>query len=76
MGWKGSSWRGDSPTTPEVQKKAGKYLGLQHIGYPIPVLFITETAEAAEKLATLQHPYLLAATLEAVREVPRGHAVI
>ena len=60
----------------EVREKARKYLNLQQFGYPIPVLFITETVEAAEKLAGLRCPYLLAATLEAVREGPHGCAVI
>ena len=60
----------------EVREKAGKFLSLQQIGYPIPVLFITETVEAAEKLAMLRCPYLLATTLEAVREGPHGRAVI
>ena len=60
----------------EVREKAGKYLGLQQIGYPIPVLFITETTEAAEKLAGLQYRYLLATTLDAVREGPHGYSVI
>ena len=60
----------------EVREKAGKYLSLQQIGYPIPVLFITETVEAAEKLAGLRCPYLLATTLEAVREGPHGRVVI
>ena len=60
----------------EVRQKAGKYLGLQQIGYPIPALVITETVEAAEKLSRLRCPYLLATTLEAVREGPHGRAVI
>ena len=60
----------------DVKDKAGKYLGLQQIGYPIPALVITETVEAAEKLSRLRCPYLLATTLEAVREGPHGRAVI
>ena len=60
----------------DLQDKAGKYLELQRIECPIPVLFITETVEAAEKLAQLRYPNLLAAHLEAVREGPHGHAVI
>ena len=60
----------------EVEKKAKKYGNLERIGYPIPVLFITETAEAAEALARLRCPFLLATTLDAVREGPHGYAVI
>ena len=51
-------------------------MALVEIGCQIPVLFITETVEAAKKLARLRYPFLLATTLEAVREGPHGRAVI
>ena len=60
----------------DIKDKADKYLELQRIGCPIPVLFITETEEAAKKLAKLRYDYLLATSLEAVRKGPHGHAVI
>ena len=60
----------------DVKKKADKYVALVEIGCQIPVLFITETVEAAKKLARLRYPFLLATTLEAVREGPHGRAVI
>ena len=59
-----------------VRAKAGNYNRLAEIGRPIPVLFITETMEAARNFASLQYPYLLATTLEAVREGPHGRAVV
>ncbi len=59
-----------------VRAKAGNYNRLAEIGRPIPILFITETMEAARNFASLQYSYLLATTLEAVREGPHGRAVV
>ena len=59
-----------------VRAKAGNYNRLAEIGRPLPVLFITETMEAARNFASLQYSYLLATTLEAVREGPHGRAVM
>ena len=55
---------------------ARKYVGLARIGRPIPGLIITETEEAARRVAELCCPYILAATLEAVRKGPHGRAEI
>ena len=66
-----------SARTPRaVEEKAEKYKRFAQIGQPIPVLFITETAEAAKHLSELRCPYLLATTLDAVREGPHGRATI
>ena len=66
-----------SARTPRaVEEKAEKYKRFDEIGQPIPVLFITETAEAADHLSELRYPYLLATTLDAVREGPHGRATI
>ena len=60
----------------EVRKKAEKYAGLAGIGRPIPVLFVTETVEAARRVAALRFPYVLASTLDAVRDGPHGRTII
>ena len=66
-----------SSATPEaVAKKARNYGHLSQIGLPLPSLFITETEEAARNLAVLRHGYLLATTLDAVREGPHGRTFI
>ena len=66
-----------SATTPgQVEKKAINYQRLAASGKPIPVLFITETTEAARNLASLRFPFLLATTLEMVQTGPHGRAVI
>lgn len=54
----------------------GKYRGLVNFGRAVPVLFISETDEAAQILAELRCPFLLAANLDSVREGPHGEAVI
>ena len=59
-----------------VESKAWNYGRLADIGRPIPVLFITETEEAARNFANLGYPYLLAATLDTMREGPHGRAVL
>ena len=59
-------------TPTAVLKKAKKYRNLYHIGHPLPVLFITETTEAAHALSQLGYRYLLAASLDAVRRAPTG----
>ena len=66
-----------SSATPEaVAEKARNYGHLSQIGIPLPSLFITETEEAARNLAVLRHGYLLATTLDAVREGPHGRTFI
>ena len=55
---------------------ARKYVGLARIEHPIPGLVITETDEAARRVAELRCPYILAATLEAVKKGPHGRANI
>ena len=66
-----------SARTPRaVEEKAEKYKRFDEVGRPIPVLFITETAEAAKHLSELRCPFLLATTLDAVREGPHGRAII
>ena len=63
-------------TTPEaLRRKAKKYRGLERIGHPIPVLFITETEDAAKLVADLRYQYVLAARLDAVRQGPHGRAI-
>ena len=59
-----------------VRAKARNYQRLAEIGRPIPVLFITETEEAAIHFAELEYQYLLATTLESLREGPHGRAVL
>lgn len=51
-----------------------KYEGLHRIGSPVVVHFITKTEEAARRLAELRCPYLMAASLDAVRSGPHGEA--
>ena len=58
----------------DLEEKANKYAKLQEIGHPIPVLFITETEEAAILLAELGYEYVLAASLDAVGKGPHGRA--
>ena len=66
-----------SATTPgDIKEKAEKYKRLGEIGKRIPVLFVTETEEAARILAELGYNYLLATTLDAVREGPHGRAIM
>lgn len=60
----------------DLEDKAGKYWALYRIGKPIPVLFVTETEEAAKRLAALHCPYLLATTLDAVRQGPHGSTTV
>ena len=60
----------------EVKTKAEKYARLASIGRPIPVLFVTETVEAARNLAEHRFPYVLASTLDAVRDGPHGRTII
>ena len=60
----------------DMMEKAWNYSELARIGCPIPVLFITETVDAAVNLARLRYPYVLATTLDAVRDGPHGRAVI
>ena len=59
-----------------LEKKAQKYKRLDEIGKRIPVLFVTETEEAARTLAELGYDYLLVATPDAVRDGPRGRAIM
>ena len=59
----------------DMMEKAGSYLQLSRL-HPIPVLFITETLQAARNLALLKLPYVLATTLDAVRDGPHGRAAI
>ena len=63
-------------TPDDMKKKADKYLRLQEIGHPIPVLFVTETAEAAMYLAGLRVPYLLATSQDALKAGPHGKAPV
>ena len=66
-----------SATTPgDLEEKARKYMRLDEIGKRIPVLLITETEEAARILSEFGYPYLLATTLDAVREGPHGRAIM
>ena len=66
-----------SATTPgALERKAEKYEELRRIGRPLPVLFITETLRAARILAEFRCRYILATTLDAVREGPHGKSVI
>ena len=53
----------------------GGYKGLADFGRPVPGLVITETDEAARRVAELRCPYILAASLDAVRRGPHGRAV-
>ena len=62
-------------TEGEVEQKALNYRRLADAQHPIPVLFITETVEAAINLARLKCPWLLATTLEAVTKGPHGLAI-
>ena len=65
-----------SATTPKaLMGKAEKYRDLEIIGHPIPVLFITETEDAAKLVANLRYRYVLAANLDAVRQGPHGRAI-
>ena len=65
-----------SATTPgALERKAEKYEGLRRIGRPLPVLFITETSRAARILAAFGYRYILATSLDAVREGPHGKSV-
>ena len=59
-----------------IRAKARNYGLLAEVRRPIPVLFITETVEAAKNFANLECPYLLATTLDAVRNGPHGKAVL
>ena len=66
-----------SARTPgDLKEKAEKYKRLDEIVKRIPVLFVTETEEAARILAELGYNYLLATTLDAVREGPHGRAIM
>ena len=66
-----------SAKTPgDLEEKARKYKRLDEIGKRIPVLFITETEEAARILSELGYNFLLATTLDAVREGPHGRAIM
>ena len=66
-----------SATTPgALERKAEKYERLRRIGRPLPVLFITETSRAARILAEFGYRYILATSLDAVREGPHGKSVI
>ena len=60
----------------ELREKAEKYGSLAAIQRPIPVLFVTETMEAARNVAELRFPYVLASTLDAVRDGPHGKTII
>ena len=55
---------------------ARKYVGLARIGRPIPVLIITETDEAAKRVAEFHCPYILSVSLEALKNGPHGRAEI
>ena len=63
-------------TPADMREKANKYRRLQEIGHPIPVLFVTETAEAAMYLAGLRVPYLLATSQDALKAGPHGKAPV
>ena len=66
-----------SAVTPKaLVEKAWNYRRLSQAGHPIPTLFITETVGAAKTLAALGYRYLLATTLDAVRDGPHGSGVI
>ena len=66
-----------SADTPQKMKdKADNYLKLQKIGHPIPVLFVTEKADAAIYLAGLRIPYLLATSQDALKAGPHGKAPV
>ena len=62
-------------TTQELERKSWNYLLLAESGHPLPVLFITETVEAAENLVRLRIPYLLVTTMETVQTGPHGRAL-
>ena len=55
-----------------VKVKARPYGRLVQVRRPIPVLVVTETMQAAMNFAALGHQYLLATTLDAVRQGPHG----
>ena len=59
-----------------VAKKALRYQLLADIGRPIPVLFVTETEEAASLFADLRLPQVLSATLDRLKQGPQGKAVL
>ena len=64
-----------SAKTPSaLAKKLRPYENLAHIGKPIPVLFITETAEAADLIAREEVEGVLSTTLERLRAGPQGRA--
>ena len=50
--------------------------GLVRVGRPVATLYITGTDEAARRVAEIRCPYILAASLEAVKEGPHGRAEI
>ena len=60
----------------DVGDKANKYRRLTAIGRTLPVLFVTETQDAAEQFCQLGQSYLLATTLERLTEGPQGRMEI
>ena len=54
----------------DVGDKANKYRRLTAIGRTLPVLFVTETQDAAEQFCQLGQSYLLATTLERLARPP------
>ncbi len=63
-------------TLKAIQKKVWPYQRLAAIGRPVPVLFVTETEEAARIFAELRLPHMLVTTLERLKQGPQGRAVI
>ena len=53
-----------------------RYAGLLRVGRPMPTLYIMETDEAARRVAEIRCPYIVAASLKAVKEGPHGRAEI
>ena len=60
----------------DILKKALPYLKLAQAGRPMPVLFVTETEEAALKFIKLRQPHLLATTIARLEAGPQGKAVL
>ena len=66
-----------SARSPEaVARKARRYELLASLGFPIPVLVVTETDEAAELFASLGLRHVLATTLARLKRGPQGRAAL
>ena len=66
-----------SAKTPRaLARKLGRYENLAGIKKPVPVLFITETDEAADLIAGQEVAGVLCTTLERLKAGPQGRAVV